>query len=39
MAILKPGGGWVCSPDQSIPGIPDENMNALWQTAREIGRY
>jgi uroporphyrinogen decarboxylase len=37
--ILKPGGGWVCAPDQAIPGIPDENMNALWETAREAGRY
>ncbi len=39
MEILKPGGGWVCAPDQSIPGIPKENMVALWQTAREVGRY
>jgi len=37
--ILKPGGGWVCAPDQSIPGIPEENMNALWETAQEFGRY
>ena len=37
--ILKPGGGWVCAPDQSIPGIPDENMNALWETAQEFGQY
>ena len=39
MEILKPGGGYVCGPDQSIPGIPSENMDALWETAREIGRY
>ena len=39
METLKPGGGYVCSPDQGIPGIPDENMEALWETAREIGRY
>jgi uroporphyrinogen decarboxylase len=39
MDILKPGGGYVCCPDQSIPGIPDENVAALWDTAREIGRY
>jgi len=39
MEILKPGGGYVCGPDQSIPGIPPENMAALWDTAREMGRY
>ncbi len=39
MEILKPGGGYICSPDQSIPGIPGENMSALWETARELGRY
>ncbi len=39
MEILKPGGGYVCAPDQSIPGIPGENIDALWQTARETGRY
>ena len=39
MAILKPGAGWVCAPDQAIPGIPEENMNAMWEAAREFGRY
>ena len=39
MEILKAGGGYVCGPDQSIPGIPQENMRALWDTAREVGRY
>jgi uroporphyrinogen decarboxylase len=39
MEILKPGGGYVCGPDQSIPGIPEENMAALWDTARALGRY
>jgi uroporphyrinogen decarboxylase len=39
MDILKPGGGYVCGPDQSIPGIPAGNLDALWQTARAIGRY
>ena len=39
MQILKPGGGYVCAPDQSIPGIPQENMDALWDTARQVGRY
>lgn len=39
MGILKPGGGYVCGPDQGIPGIPEENMEALWSTARALGRY
>jgi uroporphyrinogen decarboxylase len=39
MDILMPGGGYICAPDQDIPGIPAENMRALWQTAQEVGRY
>jgi len=39
MEILKPGGGYICGPDQGIPGIPESNMEALWTTAREIGHY
>lgn len=39
MEILKPGGGYVCGPDQGIPGIPPGNMAALWDTASEVGRY
>jgi len=39
MEILKPRGGWVCAPDQCIPGVPEENMQALWDTARAAGRY
>ena len=39
MAVLKPGGGYVCGPDQGIPGIPPENMQALWDTARALGKY
>lgn len=39
MEILKPGGGYVCAPDQNIPGVPAQNMETLWDTAREIGRY
>lgn len=39
MEILKPGGGYECGPDQHIPGIPEENMRMLWDTAREYGRY
>ena len=39
MEILKPGGGYICAPDQEIPGIPAANLQALWETAREIGQY
>ncbi len=39
MEILKPGGGYICGPDQGIPGVPPENYQALWDTAREVGRY
>jgi uroporphyrinogen decarboxylase len=39
MSILKPGGGYVCGPDQGIPGIPEENMVALWEAATALGRY
>lgn len=39
MEILKPGGGYICAPDQDIPGIPAANMQALWDTAKTIGRY
>jgi uroporphyrinogen decarboxylase len=39
MEILKPGGGYICAPDQDIPGVPEENTAALWETAREVGRY
>jgi len=39
MEMLKPGGGYVCGPDQSIPGIAAENLEALWETAGEVGRY
>lgn len=39
MDILKPGGGWICAPDQEVPGVPEENRAALWDIAREVGRY
>jgi len=39
MEIFKPGGGYICGPDQSFPDMPEDNMRMLWKTAREIGRY
>ncbi len=39
MEMLKPGGGYICGPDQYIPDIPKENWEMLWKTAQEMGRY
>ena len=39
MEILKPGGGYICGPDQYFPNMPEENIQALWQTAKDVGRY
>jgi len=39
MGILKPSGGYVCGPDQYLPTFRQENMEALWETARRVGRY
>ena len=39
MEILKPGGGYVVAPDQYFNNMPEANMNALWQAARDFGSY
>ena len=39
LEILKQGGGYICGPDQYIPGMTDENMQMLWQTAKDAGKY
>jgi uroporphyrinogen decarboxylase len=39
MAIMKPGGGYVCGPDQWLPDFPEENLRAMRETARELGEY
>jgi len=39
MEILKPGGGYICGPDQYFPGMPAENIEMLWKTAKEAGKY
>jgi uroporphyrinogen decarboxylase len=39
MEILKPQGGYICAPDQDIPGIPEANLRAMWETAAQVGRY
>jgi hypothetical protein len=39
MGILKPGGGYVCGPDQYLPTFRRENVEALWNAAREFGGY
>jgi uroporphyrinogen decarboxylase len=39
-AELGPGGGWVCAAVHNIqPGVPPENICALFDTALECGRY
>jgi len=37
--ILKPGGGYICAPDQGFPEYPPENIDMLYKTAVELGRY
>lgn len=39
MEVLKPGGGYILCPDQGMPNFPPENIEAMWQTAKEYGRY
>ena len=39
MEILKPGGGYICGTDQYFPNMPEENMQMLWKTAKEFGKY
>jgi uroporphyrinogen decarboxylase len=39
MDVLKPNGGYICGPDQGFPNFPKENMEMLWKTAKETGRY
>lgn len=39
MEILKPAGGYICAPDQDIPGIPEYNLQVLWETAIKVGKY
>jgi uroporphyrinogen decarboxylase len=39
-AELGPGGGWVCAAVHNIqPGVPPENICALFDTAAEVGWY
>jgi uroporphyrinogen-III decarboxylase len=41
MAIMKPGGGYICSPshDYLLPETPVKNVLALYETVREYGGY
>jgi len=39
MEILKPGGGYICGMDHFFPDMPKDNVQALWETAKNIGRY
>ena len=37
--ILKPGGGYICAPDQGFPDYPRENIDMLYKTATDLGKY
>jgi len=37
--ILKEDGGYICGPDQYFPNMPKENIEMLWKTAKDIGKY
>jgi uroporphyrinogen-III decarboxylase len=41
LEIMKPGGGYVCSPshDYLLPETPVENAIAMYDTLREYGNY
>jgi uroporphyrinogen-III decarboxylase len=39
MEVLKPSGGYVCTPDQYFPYMPEENILAMWDAAAEWGVY
>jgi len=38
--IMKPGGGYVLAPSHNLQSnTPTENVLALYQSAREFGKY
>ncbi len=40
IAALAPGGGYILASVHNIqPGVPPENILAMFATCREIGRY
>jgi uroporphyrinogen decarboxylase len=40
LEILAPGGGFILGPGCALPATtPDENIDALIETAKEHGRY
>lgn len=41
LEIMKPGGGYICSPshDYLLPETPVENVLALYETIQEFGNY
>jgi len=41
LEVMKPGGGYVCSPshDFVLPETPVENVLALYETVRDYGGY
>ena len=40
LEIMMPGGGYACGPTHAIQdNSPTENVVAMYETAREYGRY
>ena len=39
LSLLKPGGGYICGPDQSFPEFPPENIAAMKDAWNDEGWY
>ena len=39
IGILKPGGGYVLTPDQGFPNYPPANIEAMYREAKRLGSY
>ena len=37
--IMAPGGGYIFDLDGGMYGMPEENLEALYQTIKEYGKY
>jgi len=39
MNIFKPGSGFIFGMDEGISNLPQENLDVMWKTARQLGKY